>query len=173
MAEEARLPSHNKILAALPSEEHEGLFHHLTPVPLTLGETLYNPDEPIKYVYFSNGAVVSHVTHMQEGGSVEVGLVGNDGMVGLPIVLGDTISPNHAIVQIANGAMRMEASTLREKLKAGGQLQDLLLRFILAMNKQVSQTAACNGSHTVARRLARWLLMCHDRVEGDELRLTT
>ena len=137
-----------------------------------MGETLYNPEERIKYVYFVNGAVVSHVTHMKDGGSVEVGLVGNDGMVGLPIVLGDTISPNHAIVQIADGAMRMEASTLKEKLHEGGQLQDLLLRFILAMNKQVSQTAACNGSHTVARRLARWLLMCHDRVEGDELRLT-
>lgn len=109
---------------------------------------------------------------MKDGGSVEVGLVGNDGMVGLSVVLGDEISPNQAIVQIADGALRMSVAALREELKQEGALLSLLLRSTLYMLKQVSQTAACNGSHTVGERLARWLLMCHDRVQGDELKLT-
>jgi CRP-like cAMP-binding protein len=109
---------------------------------------------------------------MADGGSVEVGLVGSEGIIGLPIAFGDDVSPNHAVVQIAGGAMRMEVSTFREEFGRGGRLQSLLLRYALAANKQVSQTAACNRSHNVGDRLARWLLMCHDRVEGDELALT-
>jgi len=109
---------------------------------------------------------------MKDGKSVEVGLVGNEGMVGLSIVLGDDISPNHAIVQIADGAMRMSADNLKKELKREGHLLGLLLRSTVVMLQQVSQTAACNGSHSVGERLARWLLMCHDRVRGDELGLT-
>jgi CRP-like cAMP-binding protein len=165
-------PIPNKILAALPAEEYERLRAHLTPVSLELGATLYNQAERIKYVYFVNTGVVSHVTNMEDGGSVEVGLVGRDGIIGLPIAFGDDVSPNHAVVQIAGGALRMEASVLREEFGRGGRFQSLLLRFTLAANKQVSQTAACNRSHNVGDRLARWLLMCHDRVEGDELELT-
>jgi CRP-like cAMP-binding protein len=165
-------PIPNKILAALPAEEYERLRKHLTPVSLPLGETLYNQNERIKYVYFVNTGVVSQVTHMEDGGSVEVGLVGNEGMVGLPVALGDDVSPSHAVVQIADGAMRMEASALREEMGRGGRLHSLLLLYMLAAHKQTSQTAACNRSHNVSDRLARWLLMCHDRVEGDELHLT-
>ena len=162
----------NRILAALPAREYERLLEHLTPVSLDLGHTLYETQGRISEVYFVNAAVVSLVANLKDGGSVEVGLVGNDGMVGLSIVLGDDVSPNQAIVQIADGAMRMKASALREELKRDGPLLALLLRSTLAMLKQVSQTAACNGSHSVAERLARWLLMCHDRVPGDELKLT-
>jgi CRP-like cAMP-binding protein len=139
---------------------------------LTLGETIYKPDERIRYAYFVGTGVVSLVANLKDGSSVEVGLVGNDGLVGLSIVLGDDISPNHAIVQIADGAMRISADKLKEELKREGQLLSLLLRSTLATLKQVSQTAACNGTHTVDQRLARWLLMCHDRVPGDELKLT-
>jgi len=168
----AQTPIQNKILAALPAEEYERLRGLLTPVSLPLGETLYKQDSRIEYVYFVNTGVVSHVTHMEDGGSVEVGLVGSEGVVGLPVALGDDVSPNHAIVQIAGGAMRMEAAALREELGRGGRLQGLLLRYALAFNKQVSQTAACNRSHNVGNRLARWLLMCQNRVGGDELYLT-
>jgi CRP-like cAMP-binding protein len=129
-------------------------------------------EDRIRYVYFVNTGVVSLVTHLKEGSGVEVGLTGNEGMVGLSIALGDDVSPNQAIVQIADGAMRMEAAALSEELKGGGLLQTLLLRSTLALLKQVSQSAACNRSHHIAERLARWLLTCHDRVEGDELRLT-
>jgi CRP-like cAMP-binding protein len=162
----------HKILAALPSEEYDRLQEHLTPVSLTLGKTLYKTDERIQDVYFLNTGVVSLVANMKDGGSVEVGLIGNDGMVGLSVVLGDDISPNQAIVQIAGEGMRMRVDSLRKELKREGALLGLLQRSTLAMLKQVSQTAVCNGTHTVGQRLARWLLMCHDRVQGDELKLT-
>jgi CRP-like cAMP-binding protein len=165
-------PIQNKILAALPAQEYDRLHEHLTPVSLPQDETLYKMEERIRYVYFVNSGVVSKIINMEDGGSVEVGLVGNEGMAGLPIALGDDVSPNQAIVQIAGGGMRMQAAALSEELRRGGRLQSLLQRYTLAMLKQVSQTAACNRSHNVGDRLARWLLMCHDRVEGNELRLT-
>ena len=172
MPKAVRPPPQNKILAALPSKEYNRLLSHLTPVSLHSGDTLYETKDRIKYVYFVNRAVISLVTHMEEGTSVEVGLVGNEGMVGLSIVMGDDVSQNHAIVQIADGAMRMETGKLREELKRGGQLKGLLLRYSLVLLKQVSQTAACNRNHNLGERLARWLLLCHDRVGGDEIRLT-
>jgi CRP-like cAMP-binding protein len=165
-------PPQNKILAALPGAEYERLLPHLKSVSLPLGEVLYETESRIRYVYFVNTGVVSLVTHLKEGSGVEVGLVGSEGMVGLSIALGDNVSPTQAIVQIADGAMQMEAAALREELKGGGLLQTLLLRSTLALLKQVSQSAACNRSHHVAERLARWLLTCHDRVDGDELKLT-
>ena len=162
----------NKILAGLPAKEYARLLPHLTAVSLPLGEILYKTEDRIEYVYFPNSGVVSFVAHMKEGASIEVGLAGSEGMVGLPILFGDDVSQNEAIVQIADGAMRMKASVLTEELKRDGELHPLLMRFALALMKQVSQTAACNRNHHVAERLARWLLTCHDRVDGDELKLT-
>jgi len=172
MSPQTRPIIENRILAALPTQEYDRLLEFLTPVSLPLGNTLYKPEERIEDVYFLNTGVVSLVANMKDGKSVEVGLVGNEGMVGLSIVLGDDISPNHAIVQIADGAMRMSSANLKKELKREGRLLSLLLRSTLVMLQQVSQTAACNGSHSVGERLARWLLMCHDRVHGDELGLT-
>ena len=172
MPEATQPPPRNKLLAALLGQEYDRLLPRLTPVSLSQGETLYETEDRIRYVYFVNTGVVSLVTHLKEGAGVEVGLVGNEGMAGLSVALGDDVSPNQAIVQIAGGGMRMEAAALREELKGGGLLQPLLLRLTLALLRQVSQSAACNRSHHVAERLARWLLTCHDRVEGDELRLT-
>lgn len=162
----------NKILAALPAKEYDGLSPHLELVALPLGLVLHKADERMKYVYFPNSGVVSFVAHMKEGSSIEVGLTGNEGLVGLPILFGDDISQNEAIVQIADGAMRLKAAVLTEELQRDGQLKSLLMRYALSLMKQVSQTAACNRNHHVAQRLARWLLTCHDRVNGDELKLT-
>jgi CRP-like cAMP-binding protein len=165
-------PIQNKILAALSAKEYARLLPHLELVSLPLGQILYKTDEQIKYVYFPNSGVVSFVAHMKEGASIEVGLAGCEGMVGVPILFGDDVSQNEAIVQIADGAMRMKASVLVEELKGDGELEPLLMRFALALMKQVSQTAACNRNHHIGQRLARWLLTCHDRVKGDELKLT-
>lgn len=166
-------PIQNKILAALSTKEYARLLPQLELVSLPLGQILYKTEDRIKYVYFPNSGVVSFVAHMKEGASIEVGLAGCEGMVGLPILFGDDISQNEAIVQIADGAMRMKASVLTEELKRdGGELEPLLMRFALALMKQVSQTAACNRNHHIGQRLARWLLTCHDRVNGDELKLT-
>jgi len=165
-------PPRNKILAALPDKEYQRLLPRLTPVSLSLGETLYEMEGSIRHVYFPSSSVVSLVTHMEEGTSVEVGLIGVEGMVGLSVVMGDDVSQNHAVVQIADGAMRMTTAALRAELKHGGKLQSLLLRYSLTLLKQVSQTAACNRNHSMGERLARWLLLCQDRVGGSELRLT-
>jgi CRP-like cAMP-binding protein len=162
----------NKILAALPDKEYRRLLPRLTPVSLSLGETLYEMEGSIRHVYFPGSSVVSLVTHMEEGTSVEVGLIGSEGMVGLSVVMGDDVSQNHAIVQIADGAMRMSTAALRAELKHGGKLQSLLLRYSLTLLKQVSQTVACNRNHNMGERLARWLLLCQDRVGGSEIRLT-
>ncbi len=172
MPKTANPPPRNKILAALPDKEYQRLLPRLTPVSLGLGETLYEVEGSIRHVYFPNSSVVSLVTHMEEGTSVEVGLIGGEGMVGLSVVMGDDVSQNHAVVQIADGAMRLSTSALRAELKHGGKLQGLLLRYSLVLLKQVSQTAACNRNHNMGERLARWLLLCQDRVGGSELRLT-
>jgi CRP-like cAMP-binding protein len=165
-------PIQNKILAALPEKEYARLLPHLELVSLPLGQILHKTEDHIKYVYFPNSGVVSFVAHMKEGASIEVGLAGCEGMVGIPILFGDDISQNEAIVQIADGAMRMKASVLTEELERDGELEPLLMRYALALMKQVAQTAACNRNHHIGQRLARWLLTCHDRVKGDELKLT-
>ncbi len=162
----------NKILAALPDREYDRLGKHLTPVSFTHGDLLYKTEQRIKHVYFVNSGVVSLVANMKDGRGVEVGLVGNDGMVGLSVALGDDVSPTDAIVQIADGALRLNTDELKKEMGREGKLLSLLQLNALVMIKQVSQTAACNGSHTVGERLARWLLMCHDRVPGDEIKLT-
>src|SRR6266550_6375217 len=122
----------NRILAALPDKEYARLLPHLELVSLPLGQVLHKSGDRIKYVYFPNSGVVSFVAHMKEGASIEVGLAGCEGMVGLPILFGDDISQNEAVVQIADGAMRMKASVLAEELKRdGSELEPLLMRFAL------------------------------------------
>lgn len=162
----------NRILAALPPDEYARLLPHLTAVSLPLGETLYHAGENIAFVYFPCSGIVSLVTHMLDGASVEVGVVGRDGMVGLSILLGDERSPTQAVVQIADSAMRLSAGRLRQELARGEQLVKLLLLYTQARLFQVSQTAACNRNHHIGERLARWLLTCRDRVDSDELVLT-
>jgi CRP-like cAMP-binding protein len=166
----AKIP--NKILAALPAKEYERLLPHLELVALPIGKVLYDTADSIQDVYFPSACIVSLVTHLKEGASVEVGLIGREGMVGITVVLGDDVAPNQAIVQIANGGMRLSVRALMKELSQGGQLQPLLLRYTQTLLKQVTQTAACNRTHHVGERLARWLLTCHDRVESDELILT-
>jgi CRP-like cAMP-binding protein len=161
----------NLILSAIPTDEHERLLPHLEFVSLALGEALYKSGDVIEHVYFPGNALISLVTHMKGGMAVEVGVIGRDGMVGIPVLLGDDIAFEEAIVQIAGGAMR--SSVLKDVLKRGhSPLLTLLLLYTRVLMKQVAQTAACNRLHTVEERLSRWLLMCCDRMEADELRLT-
>ena len=109
---------------------------------------------------------------MLDGKVVEVGLIGNDGMSGLTALMSEGTSPERAIVQLPNGATRVELSVIKEEFRRGGQLQNLLLAYARKFMRQVSQTAACNASHTTEERLSRWLLMCQDRIDAPELRLT-
>ncbi|HEX5709573.1 MAG TPA: Crp/Fnr family transcriptional regulator [Pyrinomonadaceae bacterium] len=172
MAEKV-IPVKNHILAALPRGEYARLRAHLEPVTLAQGEALYKSGDAIQHVYFPEAAVVSLVTHMRDGATIEVALIGRDGMVGIPVLLGDDIAFEAAVVQVAGGALRLETSVLKERLKRSrNPLLVQLLLYTRALMKQVAQTAACNGRHTVEKRLARWLLMCRDRVDSDDLQLT-
>jgi CRP-like cAMP-binding protein len=162
----------NRLLAALPEKEYQRLLPHLEPFAFDHGKILYEIDEPIKYCYFPFDAVVSLVTQMEDGKIIEVGLVGNEGVTGLPFLLGQERSAERAIVQIPNGGVRAKADVvLKEFMRCEG-LHDTLLRYLNALLRQVAQTAACNASHTIEERLSRWLLMCHDRVNSDQINLT-
>ncbi len=163
----------NLILAALSPKEYKRLLSGLEFVSLPLGEILYKSGDVIEYVYFPGEGLVSLVTHMHDGTTIEVGLIGRDGMVGIPVLLGDDIAFEEAIVQIAGSAVRMKSSVLKEILKRNhSPLLTELLLYTRSLMKQIGQTAACNRLHTVEERLSRWLLMCHDRQETDELLLT-
>ncbi len=162
----------NRVLAALPSREYERLEPHLKQFEASQGQILYQQGDTIDYVYFPTSGFVSLVTVMQDGASVEVGVVGRLGMVGVPIVLDDNISPSQAIVQLPGGILRLPAKILQETIEDGSILRTLLHRFIVARLKQTSQTAACNSNHRIDQRLAYWLLTCQDAVEDDRLRLT-
>lgn len=171
-SEVTRIPIKNRILAALPKKEYERLRPHLKLISLQLSEVLYEAGTSIRYVYFPHHSMISLLSLRTGSKTVEVGVIGHEGMVGLPVFLGTNISPNQVIVQVADGAMRMKASALKAELKRGGALQGLLLRYTQARITQISQRAACNNLHTVRKRLCRWLLMVHDRVRSDVFPLT-
>jgi CRP-like cAMP-binding protein len=166
------LPPRNRLLSALPDAALSALQPHLEPVELDHHSTLFAASRPIEYVYFPETAVVSLVRTLEDGGTVEVGTAGCEGMAGLPVFLGAPSSPVGGFTQIPGTAMRMEAATFARVAAAPGALHDVLLRYTEAFLTQVSQTAACNAAHLVEQRCARWLLMTHDRVEGDEFPLT-
>jgi CRP-like cAMP-binding protein len=169
---EAPTSTANRILNSLTRSEYERLTPHLEPVNLWLGEVLCRPDEPITHVYFPTRGTVSIVSVFEDGGSVEVGMVGNEGMFGVCVFLGSVTTPLEAVVQLPGNGLRMRAEVLKQEFQKGGQLQDLLLRYTQAFITQVAQTAACNRAHPMGGRLARWPLMCQDRSHSKELELT-
>jgi CRP-like cAMP-binding protein len=162
----------NSILAALPAEEMERCAPLLTPISLALGQVIYEPNETIRRVYFPTSAVASIVIIMEDGSTVEAGMIGSTGMVGIPIILGAEATTTRVVIQHSGDALVMQAEALKELLRRGGRLQQSLLLFTHELFTQVSQTAACNRLHTVEERLARWLLMMHDLARDDEFLLT-
>ena len=163
---------HNRLLAALPEEFYQRLSPHLEPIALESGAVLYEMEAPIDYFYFPFDAVISLVTQMKDGRIVEVGLVGNEGVTGLAALFGQSVSAERAIVQIPNGGTRVKAAVILDEFKRQGEVHDAFLKYANFFMRQVAQTAACNASHTVEKRLARWLLMCRDRIRSNELNLT-
>jgi CRP-like cAMP-binding protein len=162
----------NQLLAALSPDILSRLLPKLRPVPLTVRETLIVPDTPIQSVWFVESGWVSLVTTLEDGTQAEVGLVGREGMIGIPLVLGiDTAFPE-AFVQADGTALQMEAGAFRRALDDDPPLRTLLFRYSEAIHDQTTQTAACNGRHDLEQRLARWLLMAHDRADGDDLPVT-
>jgi CRP-like cAMP-binding protein len=162
----------NQILSALSDEGFQHLSPHLEKVDLVHGRIVYEMDGPVTHCYFPNNAMVSLVTEMADGKIVEVGLVGNDGMTGISALLGEATSPERAVVQIPNGGWSTPLEIIKEEFSRGGEFQRLALAYARQLMRQVGQTAACNASHTAEERLSRWLLMCDDRIVGNELQLT-
>ncbi len=165
-------PVANRLLAELTSQEYQRVRPHLEDFPLTFGEILYEPGQSIQHVYFPNNGIVSLISMVEERSTLEVGIVGNEGMVGISIFLGASDSLNRALVQGAGTAMRMTAQAFRKHIGYNGPLPDLLRHYTHSLLAQISQTAVCNRFHKVDARLARWLLMTHDRLGSDEFRLT-
>ena len=162
----------NQLLAALPRKEYQRLLPHLDPVDLAFGEVLYEPHARIRHVYFPETCLISLLTSVDENRVAEVGLVGFEGMVGVPVALGIATSPFLAVVQGAGSALRMKTSDLNREFAASTALQREIYCFTHLLMTQVAQTAACNRFHVVTQRMARWLLMTRDRVNSGEFRIT-
>jgi CRP-like cAMP-binding protein len=165
-------PGRNFILSALPDDEYRQLHDRLEPVELDVRQLLYDRDKPIRHVYFPTTAVLSMVSELGGETAVEVGTIGREGMVGLPVFLGVTASPNTVFAQVSGTAWRLSADDLRTVLVGNGALHRQLHRYIQALMVQLSQNVACNRLHTTEERAARWLLMTADRVGAGQFALT-
>jgi CRP-like cAMP-binding protein len=162
----------NRLLTALPPGDLAELLPQFQPVELAIRQVLHEPGKAIGSVYFVETGWVSMLAYMEDGDAAEVGLVGREGMVGLPILLGGDSADLEAMVQATGTALRMDAAALRQALERIPTLRTLLLRYVLLHHEQVTRTAACNGRHQIEQRLARWLLMAHDRADGDQFPMT-
>jgi CRP-like cAMP-binding protein len=162
----------NHLLAALPAEAFERLRVHLEPISFSLGEVVYESGGHMRYVYFPTTSHVSLLYTMIDGSTAEMGLVGNEGIVGIALFMGGETTPNRAVVQGGGAAFRMKAKTMLDEFKRGGEFQHMLLRYTQALITQISQPAVCNRLHSVEQRLCRWLLMTHDLTQSDELQMT-
>lgn len=162
----------NRLLTALPQREQQHIISNCECVELEFAEILYEPEQRIRYVYFPCNSFVSMVATLKDKDRLEVGMTGYEGMIGISVVLGISVSSLHAVVQGAGVAWRMKASQFRHELERNPTLRRKLQRYIYVMMKQRAQTAACTHFHLVEQRLARWLLMTQDRARSDELHLT-
>lgn len=171
LSQSSNLPS-NWLLDALPFEVRQRLEPNLELVSLSLGEILYDTNEQISNLYFPCSAAISLIYPMEDGAIIEVGLVGVEGMVGLPALLGGTTKTHQANVQVAGFATRIPTEIIRAEFRKEGALQDLLLRYIQSFFGQVSLTAVSNRFYTVEERLARWLLIVSDCVQSETFLLT-
>src|SRR6266480_7815701 len=165
-------PVENRLLAALPGDEYARLLPQLQQVSFSLGEVVYEFGGHLDYVFFPTTSIISLLYTMENGSSAEMGLTGNDGIVGIALFMGGGSMPNRAVVQSGGLAIRMKAKTLQSEFSRGGKFQSLLLRYTQALITQISQTAVCNRLHSVDQQLCRWLLLSHDRLKVDELIMT-
>lgn len=162
----------NRLLALLSSRDYALLRPHLERLPLDYKQSLYRADKPLEFVYFIETGVGSLVNTMANGQAAEVGTIGNEGIVGLPIVLGDVQAPTAVYVQVPGVGVRMKASLFKKELARSPTMQVVMLRYVHALFNQVAQSAACNHFHSLEQRCCRWLLMTRDRMDSDQFLLT-
>ena len=162
----------NRILSALPEEEYERLRPHFEPVDLARGDVVYQPDEPMAFIYFPSGGTISVSVQMADGAEAEVGMIGREGMAGLPVALGTKSAPLKAFTQVPGRGMRVRADLFKEEFDRVGTLHRLILAYAQVFFVQAAVTAACNRLHLLDERLASWLLRSRDRAHSDTLPLT-
>ena len=162
----------NHLLAALPADEFETLKPNLERVSLALGEVIYESGEMLEYVFFPTTAIISLLYIMENGSTAEIGMTGNDGLVGVALFMGGSTTPNRAVVQSAGNAFRLRAKALRFEFHLSGVFQNVLLRYTQYLMTQISQTAVCNRLHSVEQQLCRWLLINHDLLQSNKLIMT-
>jgi len=168
----AALPLSNRLLGLLPQEDYERLRPQLQPIPLEYRQSLYRADKPLRFVYFIETGVGSLVNTMANGDAAEVGTIGNEGVVGLPLVFGNNRAPTSVYIQVPGAGLRMKATLFKEELARSASIRKVMFRYAHAFFNQVAQSAACNHFHTIQQRCCRWLLMTHDRMQSDEFLLT-
>ena len=162
----------NFLLAALPVADYQRLQQQMERVDLSLHQPIYQQGEPITHVYFPIGAIISLVVPLEDGSMMEAGMVGQEGMAGLPALLSGMTNAHQAFVQIAGPAWRLSTTALKAEFDRGGSFQTVLLRYFQSLFTQVAQTGVCNRFHTTEERLARWLLLVADCVQSEEFPLT-
>lgn len=169
---EPRSPQQNKLLGALPSADFERISPDLVLVDLSLGQVLYEPSVLMHHAYFPIDSIVSLLYVMINGDSAEIGIIGNEGVVGVSLFMAGESTPSRAVVQSAGYAYRLSGKSVRDEFERGGAMQHVLLRYTQSLIAQMAQTAACNRHHTVDQQLCRWLLLSLDRLDSNELDMT-
>lgn len=162
----------NYLLGSLDGEALARILKKLEMVEYDLGEVLYEAGEKMDYAYFPTTAIVSLLYIMENGATAEIGIVGNDGLLGVSLFLGGDSTSSRAIIQSAGSMCRIRPKDLIAEFKRAGKFQDILLRYTQALMTQISQTALCNRLHAVEEQLCRWLLLSHDRLHTDKLVMT-
>jgi CRP-like cAMP-binding protein len=165
-------PKDNYLLAALPTADVERLQRSMMFTALPLGAVLYESGTQMRDCYFPVSGLVSLLYTLEDGGTAEIAVVGNDGCVGVAILLGGGTTPSRAVVQIAGHAYRVNSEAVLAEFRRGGPTEHVLLRYIQSLMTQMSQTAECNRHHTVEQQLCRWLLLSLDRVPSNEIEMT-
>jgi len=162
----------NHLLAALPAAEFVKIQSKLEPVSFKLGDVLYESGDRMDFAYFPTTAIISMLYIMENGATAEIGVVGNDGLIGNALFMGGDTTTSRAIIQSAGDSFKMKANDLKTEFALGGAFQQILLRYTQALMTQISQTAVCNRLHALEQQLCRWLLLSHDRLNSDKLVMT-
>lgn len=162
----------NHLLAALSTDEFDRLSAALEPVSFCLGQVIYESGEEQEYVFFPTTAIISLLYIMENGSTAEIGMAGNDGLVGIALYMGGSTTPSRAIVQSAGTGFRLRSKVLSEEFNRGGTFQRILLLYTQYLMTQISQTAVCNRLHSVEQQLCRWLLINHDLLQSNKLIMT-
>ena len=168
----ALAPHANRLLGMLTRSDYGRLHPHLQRIPLEYRQSLYRVHAPIGFVYFIETGVGALVNTMANGDASEVGTIGNEGVVGLPILLGDHTAPTSVYVQVPGAGLRMKATEFKKELARSSSMQAVMLRYAHAFFNQVAQSAACNQFHSIQQRCCRWMLMTRDRMQSDDFLLT-